>query len=57
MATSSITKEFIIEDDETCERLLEILTTPPSKKYWDDDEDYVSEYEEGKALAEKYFGR
>ena len=48
MPTSSITKEFVIKDSETCDRLIHILTeSKPRKKK------ASSKYKEGKELLEK----
>lgn len=52
MATSSITKSFIIKDDKTCDKLIKSLNNPvPSKRI---DTNY---YEEGKKKLAQYFGR
>lgn len=50
MATSSITKTFIIKDDEACERLIKALNEPTPKKI------ETNYYEEGKKKLAQYFG-
>ena len=52
MATSSITKKFVIKNDEACDRLIEILNENSPKK-----EVNADFYEEGKRTLEQYFGR
>lgn len=52
MATESILREFVIKDDEACDRLIEILNGPvePIRKRRDSDE-------EGMRTLEIHFGR
>lgn len=52
MATSSITKEFVIKDDKTCDKLIKAMEKSSS-------EPTVTRnyYEEGKEKLEQYFGR
>lgn len=49
MATESILKEFVIQDDEACDRLIEILNGPvePIKK--------TNHYEYGMKKLKEYF--
>ena len=46
MATKSITREFVIRDDEAARRLLELKPEPSSKKQKKDDS-----YDKGKELV------
>lgn len=46
MPTSSITKKFIIRDEETCKRLIEILNQPSHRKK----KTSSNKFEEGKKL-------
>lgn len=53
MATSSITKKFVIKDDKTYDKLIKILAeTPPRKKNVSS-----KKYEEGKKLLAQYLSR
>lgn len=52
MATSSITKRFVIKDDKVCDRLIKALKEPAPKKTVN-----TNYYEEGKKLLVQYFGR
>lgn len=51
MATSSITKNFVIRDDKTCEILAKALAEPRKKK-----EIKSLNYEQGKEKLKLYFG-
>ena len=51
MATSSITRAFIIHDDAACDRLIKALNEPVQKK-----EISRNYYEEGKKKLAEYFG-
>lgn len=51
MAISSITKQFVIKDDETCKKLIDALNEDVPKIKPD-----ISEYEEGKKLLVQLFG-
>ncbi len=51
MATSSITKSFIIKDDKVCDKLIEALNAPTPKRVVD-----TNYYEEGKEKLVQYFG-
>ena len=50
MATSSITKEFVLKDDKACDVLINVLNTPSKRKK----KPHLGQYEEGKKLLEKY---
>lgn len=52
MATSSITKSFVIEDEKACDRLIEAMNDSLPKKVVKTDY-----YEEGKKKLAQYFGR
>jgi len=52
MATSSITKSFVIKDDRTCEKLIKAMNESTPKK-----EISTNYYEEGKKKLAQYFGR
>ena len=51
MATSSITKTFIIKDDKTCEKLIKAMNEPRTTKVIK-----TNSYEEGKEKLKSYFG-
>lgn len=51
MAISSITKQFVIKDDETCKKLIDALNEDVPKI-----KPNISEYEEGKKLLVQLFG-
>lgn len=51
MATSSITKEFVIKDKKTCDKLIEVLNGKPTRK----SKKSSNKYEEGKKLLEQYY--
>lgn len=53
MATSSITKNFIIKDEKTCRILADALAARPERK----PEKSSTKYEEGKKKLVQYFGR
>ncbi|MCM1039424.1 MAG: hypothetical protein NC434_08875 [Ruminococcus sp.] len=51
MATSSITKTFVIKDEKVCDKLIKALNdTPPRKAV------KTNYYEEGKKKLTQYFG-
>lgn len=52
MATSSITKSFVVKDDKACEKLVKALNDPTPKKVVN-----TNHYEEGKKKLAQYFGR
>ena len=52
MATSSITKTFIVNDDKTCEKLIKAMNKPRITKVVK-----TNSYEEGKERLKSYFGR
>lgn len=51
MATSSITKKFVVKDDKACERLISVLSQPTSRKK---KSNTPSKYEEGKKKLAQY---
>ncbi len=51
MATSSITKQFVIKDEKVWDKLIEALKEPVPEKVID-----TNYYEEGKKLLAQYFG-
>jgi hypothetical protein len=51
MATSSITKQIVINDKETMERFLEIRKSDKAKSLEDSKSD---QYEQGKALSKRF---
>lgn len=51
MATSSITKEFILRDAATCERLAKVLNQPSRRKK----KPSSHKYEEGKKLLTQLY--
>ncbi len=51
MATSSITKAFVIKDDRACDKLIEALNDTTPKKVIN-----TNHYEEGKKILAQYFG-
>lgn len=53
MATSSITKQFVIKDDKACDRLIEILNRPSRRKKTMNSS---NKYLEGKKKLVQYFG-
>ncbi len=53
MATSSITKKFIIKDDKACDRLIAALAAPKPRQM----KKSSNSYEEGKKQLAHYFGR
>ena len=50
MATSSITKEFVIRDDKACDRLIKVLSQPSKRKK----PNSPNRYEEGKKKLAQY---
>lgn len=52
MATSSITKTFVVKDDEACEKLIKASREPRTTKVIK-----TNFYEEGKKQLAHYFGR
>ena len=50
MATESITKQFVIKDDEACKRLIEALKNPSQKKVIK-----TNNYEKGKEKLAQFF--
>lgn len=50
MATSSITKRFVIKNDNVCDKLIKALNDPAPKK-----EISTNHYEEGKKKLTQYF--
>lgn len=54
MATSSITKKFIIKDEEACDKLIQILT---NNKFTRKKKSASKKYEEGKKLLAQYYSR
>lgn len=53
MATASITKQFVIKDKATCEKLITILNN--SKPH--EPKTTPNKYEEGKKLLAQYYSR
>ena len=51
MATSSITKSFVIKDDKACDKLIKALNDTTPKKVVK-----TNYYEEGKKKLTQYFG-
>lgn len=51
MATSSITKSFVIKDDRACDKLIKALSDTTPKKVVK-----TNHYEEGKKKLAQYFG-
>lgn len=51
MATSSITKSFVVKDDKACDNLIKALNTPTPRKVVK-----TNYYEEGKEKLVRYFG-
>ncbi len=54
MATSSITKRFVIKDDSVCERLIAVINDPNCKKKKVSN---PNAYEDGKKLLKQYLSR
>lgn len=52
MATESITKQFIIKDDEACKKLIDALKNPSEKKVIK-----TNNYEKGKKQLVQFFSR
>jgi len=52
MATESITKQFIIKDDEACEKIIEAFKNPFKKKVIK-----TNNYEKGKKRLVQFFSR
>ncbi len=52
MATESITKQFIIKDDEACKKLIDALKNPSQKKVIK-----TNNYEKGKKQLVQFFSR
>lgn len=52
MATSSITKSFVIKNDKACDKLIKALGDPTPKKVVK-----TNYYEDGKKKLAQYFGR
>ena len=50
MATESITKQFIIKDDEACKKLIDALKNPSQKKVIK-----TNNYEKGKEKLAQFF--
>ena len=53
MATSSITKEFVLKDDKACDRLIKVINEQSKRKKPDKS---IDKYEEGKRKLIQYFG-
>lgn len=53
MATSSITKKFVIKDNESCDRLIAVLTEKTSRRK----KTTSNKYEEGKKLLAQRYSR
>lgn len=55
MATTSITRRFVIKDRDACERLARALETAPARK--PSKKSGPSSYERGKALLAAHYSR
>lgn len=54
MATSSITKKYVIKDDNACDKLIQVLT---EDKFTRKKKPASKKYEEGKKLLAQYYSR
>jgi hypothetical protein len=52
MATSSITKKFVIKDDKACDKLIKVINEPSKRK---EPIKSSNKYDEGKKKLAQYF--
>lgn len=53
MATTSITKSFVLKSDEACDKLIKVLSEPSKRQK----KESSNKYEEGKKLLAQYYSR
>ena len=57
MATSSLTKQYIVKDNESADRLIKIIESAPKKGTEKGKDKHTSVLEEGRELFKKVFAK